>query len=208
MTLIMNHNHGIDDDSNNPNYNGTNNNNNASSNNSSLFSYQTRHFTNPINNISNFTTLTNANNDENDDYDGNVCGFEFAKQVAMQCGDKNREKQAEYYNKNKSDDPWKNIEKVKFKLGTKTIPGGEYCMKNLGLAREGDYNLGDIYDTSVIIVDADYIIPAEQRCTIIEVSKDRVTSLLKNSDGYNVYRANVLQYLKERCSEMNDVDDI
>ena len=212
MRIILSHNHNNDHDSNNTNDNNKNNNNingsNKNNNNLSLFSYQTRHFTNQISSISDSATLTNENSNDIDDYDGSVCGNEFARQVAMQHGDKNREKQAEYYNRDKSDDPWKHIEKVKFKLGTKILPSGEYCMRNLGLAREGDYNLGDINGTAVIIVDADYIIPAEQSCTIVEVSKDRVETLLKNSDGYNVYRANIIQYLSERCSEMDDIDDI
>ena len=147
----------------------------------------------------------NDNNNDDVEYDGTVDENEFSRQLALQNGDKNRQRQARYYNRDKIDDPWKNIIKVKFKIGTKIVPRGDYCLQNLGLVKEFYYKLGDINNISVVIVDADYVIPAEQSCEILEVSNDVISSILNESSTYKEYTINVIKYSEQLYFDLDDI---
>ena len=178
------------------------NSNNESIASSPMFSYEPKHF---VSSTLHFPPSVHNNgnkNDQNEEINSN----EFARQLSLQNGDKNRETQARYYNRDKSKDPFKNVEKVKFRFGRKIVPNGDYCLKNLGLMpdRPGEYNLGGENDVSVVVVDADYIIRAENSCSFVNVCSAELYCLLHETQNYSEYKKRVVDYLDEVCSPSDD----
>ena len=174
---------------------------------SPMFNYEPKHF---VQSTLHFPSPVHKNGNKNEDRNEEISSNEFARQLSLQNGDKNRETQARYYNRDKSKDPFENVEKVKFRFGRKIVPSGDYCLKNLGLLpnRPGEYNLGDGNDASVVAIDADYMIRAENSCSFVNVCRFELCSILMETENYSVYKKRVVDYLDDVCSVPKDDDDI
>ena len=171
-----------------------------------VFTFQPKHFINSSLHIESTSDKSKQFDNVNDsvEYDGTVDENEFARQLGMQNCDKNRQRQAKYYNRDKNDDPWKNAIKLKFKIGTKNLPRGDYCLQNLGLVKEFYYKLGDINGVAVVVIDAHYIVPAEKSYEILEVSSGDISSILNESATYKEYTIGAIRYLDQLYFDIDD----
>ena len=131
---------------------------------------------------------------------------QFIHQLAKQNTDKNRERQAKYYNKNKKKDPWKDTMKVKFRYGKQILPIGDYCLKNLGKSpnKQGTYEIGDATNTKIIDIDADYIVPAAITDTIIDVIPEEIEEFKNQYATYSSYKRKIANYIKDICYNLQD----